>query len=105
MSYRSTPSARGFATTTYSRICSGWSCAGRCPKKCRRCTGGPPDWFTRHGQVVDAIGHTQAAGDWPGAARLLADHSFSLMLDGQAQTIQALLRAFPPGVRITPSWP
>jgi len=54
-------------------------------------------WFTRHGQVVDAIGHTQAAGDWPGAARLLADHSFSLMLDGQAQTIQALLRAFPPG--------
>jgi LuxR family maltose regulon positive regulatory protein len=47
--------------------------------------------------VVDAIGHTQAAGDWPGAARLLADHSFSLMLDGQAQTIQALLRAFRPG--------
>src|SRR5260370_29639763 len=54
-------------------------------------------WFTWHGQVVDAIGHTQAAGDWPGAARLLADHSFSLMLDGQAQTIHALLRAFPPG--------
>ena len=54
-------------------------------------------WFIRHGQVADAIRHTQAAGDWPGAARLLADHSFSLMLDGQAQTIQALLRAFPPG--------
>ena len=54
-------------------------------------------WFTQHGQVVDAIRHTQAAGDWPGAARLLADHSFSLTLDGQAQTIQALLRAFPPG--------
>jgi LuxR family maltose regulon positive regulatory protein len=28
---------------------------------------------------------------------LLADHSFSLALDGQAQTMQALLRAFPPG--------
>jgi LuxR family maltose regulon positive regulatory protein len=55
------------------------------------------DWFTGHGQVVDAIRHTQAAGDWPGAARLLADHSFSLTLDGQTQTIQALLRAFPPG--------
>jgi len=55
------------------------------------------DWFSRHGQVVDAIRHTQAAGDWPGAARLLADHSFSLTLDGQAQTIQALVRAFPPG--------
>ena len=54
-------------------------------------------WFTEHGQVVDAIRHTQAAGDWPGAARLLADHSFSLTLDGQTQTIQALLQAFPPG--------
>ena len=55
------------------------------------------DWLFRHGQVVDAVRHTQAAGDWAGAARLLADHSFSLTLDGQAQTIQALLRAFPPG--------
>jgi LuxR family maltose regulon positive regulatory protein len=54
-------------------------------------------WFTGHGQVADAIRHTQAAGDWPDAARLLADHSFSMMLDGQAQTIRALLRAFPPG--------
>ena len=54
-------------------------------------------WFAEQGQVVDAIRHTQAAGDWPDAARLLADHSFSLTLDGQAQTIQALLRAFPPG--------
>jgi LuxR family transcriptional regulator, maltose regulon positive regulatory protein len=54
-------------------------------------------WFAQHGQVVDAIRHTQAAGDWPDAARLLADHSFSLTLDGQAQTIQALVRAFPPG--------
>jgi LuxR family transcriptional regulator, maltose regulon positive regulatory protein len=54
-------------------------------------------WFIQHGEVVDAIRHTQAAGDWPGAARLLADHSFSLTLDGQAQTIEALLRAFPPG--------
>ena len=54
-------------------------------------------WFIRQGQVVEAIRHTQAAGDWPEAARLLADHSFSLMLDGQAQTMQALVRAFPPG--------
>ena len=55
------------------------------------------DWLIQHGQVVDAVRHTQAAGDWPEAARLLADHSFSLTLDGQAQTIQALVRAFPPG--------
>jgi LuxR family transcriptional regulator, maltose regulon positive regulatory protein len=55
------------------------------------------EWFARHGQAADAIRHTQAAGDWPDAARLLADHCFSLTLDGQAQTIQSLLRAFPPG--------
>jgi len=54
-------------------------------------------WFTLHGQVVNAIRHTQAAGDWADAARLLADHSFSLTLDGHAQTMQALLRAFPHG--------
>jgi len=54
-------------------------------------------WFTRHGQIADAIGHTQAAGDWPDAARLLAGHSISLRMDGQAQTVRALLRAFPPG--------
>jgi LuxR family maltose regulon positive regulatory protein len=54
-------------------------------------------WFTLEGQVIEAIRHTQAAGDWPDAARLLADHSFSLTLDGQAQTMQALVRAFPPG--------
>ena len=55
------------------------------------------EWFTQHGQVAEAIQHTQGAGDWPEAAQLLADHSFSLTLDGQAQTMQALLRAFPPG--------
>jgi LuxR family maltose regulon positive regulatory protein len=54
-------------------------------------------WLIEHGQIVDAIRHTQAAGDWPDAARLLADHSFSLTLDGQVQTIQTLLQAFPPG--------
>ena len=55
------------------------------------------DWLIQHGHIADAIRHTQAAGDWPGAARLLADHSFSLTMDGQAQTVRALLRAFPPG--------
>jgi LuxR family maltose regulon positive regulatory protein len=55
------------------------------------------EWFTLQGQMVEAIGHTQAAGDWPEAARLLADYSFSMTLDGQAQTMQALVRAFPPG--------
>ena len=54
-------------------------------------------WFSEHGEIVDAIRHTQAAGDWSDAARLLAERSFGLTLDGQAQTIQTLLRAFPPG--------
>ncbi len=54
-------------------------------------------WFIQQSQVIEAVQHTQAAGDWPDAARLLADHSFSLTLDGQAQTMQALLRAFPQG--------
>jgi LuxR family transcriptional regulator, maltose regulon positive regulatory protein len=54
-------------------------------------------WLSEHGEIIDAIRHTQAAGDWSDAARLLADHSFGLTLDGQAQTIQTLLRAFPPG--------
>jgi LuxR family maltose regulon positive regulatory protein len=52
-------------------------------------------WFLRQGRAADAIRHTQAAGDWSEAARLLADHSFSLTMDGQGQTVRALLRAFP----------
>jgi len=54
-------------------------------------------WFTRHGQAAEAIRHTQAAGDWPDAARLLADHSFNLTMNGQAQAVRTLLRAFPRG--------
>ncbi|HEX4671874.1 MAG TPA: LuxR C-terminal-related transcriptional regulator, partial [Solirubrobacteraceae bacterium] len=36
-------------------------------------------------------------GDWPDAARLVADHSFRWVLDGQAGTIDAVLQAFPEG--------
>jgi len=54
-------------------------------------------WFAEQGETVDAIRHTQGAGEWTGAARLLADHSFGMTLDGQAQTIETLLRGFPPG--------
>src|SRR5437899_5756460 len=41
-----------------------------------------------------------AAGDWPDAARLLADYLFSLTLDGQEGTISALLRSFPAGASV-----
>ena len=55
------------------------------------------EWFAQHGRVAEAIRHTQAAGDWPAAARLLADHSVSLTMDGRGETVEALLRAFPRG--------
>jgi LuxR family maltose regulon positive regulatory protein len=55
------------------------------------------EWFVQHGHAAEAIRHTQAAGDWPDAARMLADNAFSLTMDGQEQTVQALLQAFPPG--------
>ena len=54
-------------------------------------------WFTAHGDAAEAVRHTLAAGDWPDAAQLLADHLFSLTLDGQEGTIAALLRSFPAG--------
>src|SRR3954470_1955187 len=54
-------------------------------------------WFADHGDVVEAVRHTLAAGDWPDAARLVADHSFRWVLEGQAGTIDAVLQAFPEG--------
>jgi LuxR family transcriptional regulator, maltose regulon positive regulatory protein len=54
-------------------------------------------WFADHGDVVEAVRHTLAAGDWADAARLVADHSFRWVLDGQAGTIDAVLQAFPEG--------
>jgi LuxR family maltose regulon positive regulatory protein len=54
-------------------------------------------WFAEHGAIVEAVRHTLTAGDWPDAARLLADHLFSLTLDGQEGSIAALLRLFPAG--------
>jgi len=70
----------------------------------RTCADEVPDlhrtaarWFAEQGDVVAAVRHTLAAGDWPDAARLLADHSFSLTLDGQEGAISELLRSFPGG--------
>jgi LuxR family maltose regulon positive regulatory protein len=70
----------------------------------RRCADEVPDlhraaarWFAGQGDVVAAVRHTLAAGDWPDAARMLADHSFSLTLDGQEGAIGELLLSFPGG--------
>jgi LuxR family maltose regulon positive regulatory protein len=57
-------------------------------------------WFADRGEVVEAVRHTLAAGDWPDAARLVADHSFRWVLDGQAGTIRAVLQAFPEGASV-----
>jgi LuxR family maltose regulon positive regulatory protein len=54
-------------------------------------------WFADHGNVVEAVRHALAAGDWPDAARLVSDHSFRWVLDGQAGTIRTVLQAFPEG--------
>jgi LuxR family maltose regulon positive regulatory protein len=57
-------------------------------------------WFADRGDVVEAVRHMVAAGDWPDAARLVADHSFRWVLDGQAGTIRAVLQAFPEGASV-----
>ncbi len=57
-------------------------------------------WFADHGEIVEAVRQLLAAADWTDAARLLADHLFSLTLDGQEGTVAALLRSFPAGVAI-----
>jgi LuxR family maltose regulon positive regulatory protein len=54
-------------------------------------------WFADRGDVVEAVRHTLAAGDWQDAARLVADHSFIWVLEGQSGTIEAVLQAFPEG--------
>jgi LuxR family maltose regulon positive regulatory protein len=51
-------------------------------------------WFADHGHAADAIRHLLAAGDWPEAARLLADHALTLALDGREE-IGSLLASFP----------
>ena len=52
-------------------------------------------WYETHGYVVEAIRHSQAAGDWAHAARLLADHHLSLRLEGRGATVYDLMAAFP----------
>jgi LuxR family transcriptional regulator, maltose regulon positive regulatory protein len=54
-------------------------------------------WFADRGDVVEAVSHTLEAGDWRDAARLVAEHSFRWVLDGEAETIREVLQAFPEG--------
>jgi LuxR family transcriptional regulator, maltose regulon positive regulatory protein len=52
-------------------------------------------WYEQNGDVIPAVRHAQAAGDWAFAARLLAEHHLSLVLEGRAVTASKLLAAFP----------
>ena len=52
-------------------------------------------WFAEHGRIIDAVRHRQAACDWSEAARILSGHALGMMLDGQEESIHALLGAFP----------
>jgi LuxR family transcriptional regulator, maltose regulon positive regulatory protein len=56
-------------------------------------------WFAEREQPIEAIRHSQAAGDWQGAADLLADNLFDLLMSGHRGTIKALLEAFPRSAR------
>src|ERR1700729_4069391 len=93
LSCRSMASARGSGTTTCSVTCCAWNCAGRCRSRFRRCTGGAARGASRPPRASGPPRPPHPGG----AARRLADHTFGLTLDGQAQTVQALLRAFPAG--------
>jgi len=55
-------------------------------------------WFAEHGFPAEAVRHAQAAQDWDLAGRLLFDHWFGLVLDGQAATADELLTGFPVGL-------
>jgi LuxR family transcriptional regulator, maltose regulon positive regulatory protein len=53
------------------------------------------NWFAVHAFVTDAVRHSQAAGDWGTAARILADNWLGLALSGQASAAGELLARFP----------
>jgi LuxR family maltose regulon positive regulatory protein len=54
-------------------------------------------WHEAHNDVLDAVRHWQAAGEWRQASRLLAGQVLSLVLNGQGDSVHALVGAFPAG--------
>jgi LuxR family transcriptional regulator, maltose regulon positive regulatory protein len=67
----------------------------RAPESVRALHRRAVEWFEAHEQFVEAIEHALHAEDWPGAARLIADHAFELTLDGENATLHRLVSAFP----------
>ena len=52
-------------------------------------------WHEQEGDVLEAVRHYQAAGDWAPAGRMLLDNYFTLTMAGRGETLHALLDAFP----------
>ena len=52
-------------------------------------------WHEQEGDVVEAVRHYQAAGDWAPAGRLLLHNYFTLTMAGRGETLHALLGVFP----------
>jgi LuxR family maltose regulon positive regulatory protein len=55
-------------------------------------------WLAEHDRPIEATRHAQAAQQWRFAAELLADHWFSLALDGRPAAARELLAGFPPAI-------
>jgi LuxR family maltose regulon positive regulatory protein len=53
-------------------------------------------WHAEHGHAVEAIRHAAHGRDWELAGELLGRHWVHLLLDGEDQTLGALLAALPP---------
>jgi LuxR family transcriptional regulator, maltose regulon positive regulatory protein len=53
------------------------------------------EWLADHEYPIEAARHAQAAEKWSLAARLLSDHWFAFVLNGQAATAHELLTGFP----------
>ena len=57
-------------------------------------------WHEQDGDVVQAVRHYQAAGDWAPAGRLLVDNFHTLTMAGRGETLHALLAVFPADARL-----
>jgi LuxR family maltose regulon positive regulatory protein len=57
-------------------------------------------WHEEHQDVLEAVRHHLAAGQWAPAARLLVDNYLALTMDGRGETLHALLQEFPPDAQL-----
>ena len=89
--------SRGSATTTSSPSCCASSCGGRPRRSSPRCTGRRRAGTRSTARPSRRSAMRRPRGDWPHAARLLADGDISLVFDGRTATLRALLAAFPAG--------